>query len=378
MRQIGTINHEQEARRFSAYLTRQKIDNSIDASVDPVTENPSYVVWVHNEDQLEIAAASLERFLKNPSATEFDVSILEQLQAREEISQNPPEEPPVILPRVIARVTSFFIAFCAILFFLNSMQEISLREEGFSEENFLMTPLQLELLYDVPPDLDALEAAIEKYQPPLDQKIDALPPEIKAEINALERAPFFRGMYAWVVLKITGHNPDQALGPIFYKIRQGEIWRLFTPCILHAGLLHLGFNMLWLWILGRQIEQRIGWMRYLLLTLVVGIVGNTVQYIMSGPFFLGYSGIITGLAGFIWSRERIAPWEGYPLQRSMIKFLALFIIAMFALQFGSFLLLLFTSTNFTLNIANAAHIGGAIFGIFLGRLSFFDARGEHA
>ena len=43
--------------------------------------------------------------------------------------------------------------------------------------------------------------------------------------------------------------------PLFEKIRQGELWRLFTPCILHRDFLHILFNMIWVWILVKQIEE---------------------------------------------------------------------------------------------------------------------------
>jgi GlpG protein len=58
----------------------------------------------------------------------------------------------------------------------------------------------------------------------------------------------------------------------------------------------------------------------------------------------------------------------------VILFLVLFVLAMFTLQFGSLLLVLFTDSQFTPNIANTAHIGGALLGAFLARFSFFSAR----
>ena len=121
-------------------------------------------------------------------------------------------------------------------------------------------------------------------------------------------------------------------------------------------------------------EQRVGVFRYLLLTVVIGVFANVVQYLASGPFFLGYSGVIMGLAGFIWSREKVAPWEGYPLHRSMILFLVLFILAMTLLQIFSLVLVLLSISSFNPNIANVAHISGAILGAILGRLSYFAAR----
>ncbi|CCB89927.1 rhomboid protease glpG [Simkania negevensis Z] len=162
---------------------------------------------------------------------------------------------------------------------------------------------------------------------------------------------------------------------MFIKLRQGEVWRLITPCLLHGGFLHILFNMLWLWLLGRQIEERIKLWQYLLITLIIGIVSNAAQYLMSGPLFIGYSGIITGLAGFIWMRQRQAPWEGYPLNRGTLIFLMVFIFGMLALQVISFILMRTGAVEFPMNIANTAHITGAIVGALLGRIPFF-ARGK--
>ncbi len=368
MRLIGTLDHEPEARRFSAYLKRRGIENSADPSFDPASNQFLYSIWIHNEDQIGEAAEDFARFQAKPSDRQFDVPITDQIQTEEE---DPPPEALIEegLPRKRSRATSFFLALCAFVFLLNLMQSISLRKEGGVE--IFVTPIQMALLYDAPPVLEALEAVLEKTKIAPGQKI---PPEVEQKIEAAENTPFWRGLYTWILLKIKGENTTLAEGPLFKKIRQGEIWRLFSPAVLHSDILHILFNMLWLWMLGRQIEQRIGPFRYLLLTLILGVATNTAQYLISGPFFLGYSGIVMGLAGFIWCREKIAPWEGYPLQRSVILFLVLFVLAMFALQLGSFVLILLTDSKFTPNIANTAHISGAIVGALLARLSFFSAR----
>ena len=132
--------------------------------------------------------------------------------------------------------------------------------------------------------------------------------------------------------------------------------------------------MLWLFILGRQIEERVGKFRYLLLSLIIGVGSSVAQYLMSGPFFLGYSGIITGMVGFIWMRQKIAPWEGYPLQKPVIIFITVFVLAMLALEIILMTLQFFHVVEINATIANTAHIIGALMGMALARLPFFERR----
>ncbi len=135
----------------------------------------------------------------------------------------------------------------------------------------------------------------------------SLPKDEQQKIDAAEALPYWRGIYDYFTQK------KQEATPMFEKIRQGEVWRLFTPCLLHRGFLHILFNMAWLWILGKQIEERAGKLRLLVLIIITAVVSDVTQYLISGPFFLGFSGVVVGMAGFIWMRQRVAPWEGYPL-----------------------------------------------------------------
>jgi GlpG protein len=180
------------------------------------------------------------------------------------------------------------------------------------------------------------------------------------------------GIYHYfAVQKNQGSESSQDLH-LFEKIRQGEFWRLFTPCLLHRDFLHILFNMVWVWILTKQIEERLRIWKICLMILIIGVISNTVQYFVSGPYFLGFSGVVVGMAGFIWMRQKIAPWEGYPLQRSTILFLLFFVVAMFALELITFSLQLFSVIQISPNIANTAHIIGGIVGILLGRMPFFS------
>lgn len=371
MRIVGTLSHENEAQRLKFYLTKQGIGSSFDVSFDPANGEMSYQVWIHEEDRLQEAHAIFTEFKKQPLDSRFDAPPPEPepVSIDEEVAEE--DRPPP--HRFKTHLTHFLIAFCSVLFFLNTLQEIPLPKESPSEGSFLMTPIEALYMYDLPPQFEKLEESALK-QELTERRVDQISPALKEEITTAVQTPYWKGFYNWIVAKIKGEDPTSGEGTLFYKIRQGEIWRLFTPCLLHKDLLHILFNMLWLWYLGKPIEERIGPFRTLLLTLVVGIGANTTQYFMSGPFFIGYSGIVTGLAGFIWMRERLAPWEGYPLNRATILFLLFFIGAIFALQIALFFLQVATTYNFSPNIGNSAHISGAIIGALLAKSPFFAQR----
>ncbi len=364
MRLIGTLFNESYARRLSSYLKEKGIDSKCEMNFDPQTNLMSYQVWILDEDKIDTAAAVLERFQKEPTNAEFDPAIALKM---EEDEPPPTEEPPT---REFAWKKTPFnfgaIIICIAVFFFNTIQEIPMLEEGL-QNVFMMTPFQTVLLYDVPKPIAHLEETIEKEAP----SHKNLAPQVEKELKDMQEVAYFRGYYDWIILKWQGKNTALAEGPMFVKIRQGEIWRLFSPVLLHASFLHILFNMIWLWVLGKPIEERIGFVKMGMITLISGVGTNTLQYLISGPFFLGYSGIVMTLAGFIWMREKIAPWEGYPVNKTVFLFLFLFIIAMLVLSFASFFLEVFTSGSFSFNIANAAHIAGALIGIVLGRIPYF-------
>ncbi len=142
------------------------------------------------------------------------------------------------------------------------------------------------------------------------------------------------------------------------SILQGEVWRLITPIFIHFGLMHLLFNMLAMWDLGRLIESRRSSGFYLLFIVILGIGSNLVQFLLTqSAFFGGMSGVLYGLFGYIWMQGRTNPRFGIILtQQTIVMMLGWFALCWIGLL-GP--------------IANWAHTGGLVIGVVWG---FLDKR----
>lgn len=369
MRLIGTIANENQAQKIVRFLQSKGIESRSEPSFEAQSGYMSYQLWILDEDRLNEAAMHLSRFQQAPSDPEFEAAF--QPVEKEEIAIEQ-VEPEAAQRKSSTPLTFFFLGLSIFLFLWSGMEEITLQQRGFLQRPFAMTPIQAKLMYDLPAPFEAFQTKLQSI--PAAQTFDMLSSEAQKAIESPGAVSYWQGIYKWLILKINHQGTEEVLGPLFGKIFSGQIWRLFSPCILHGGFFHILFNMLWLWLLGRPIEERIGLQKTALLILAAGIFSNTAQYLMSGALFLGFSGVIMALASFIWMRQRIAPWEGYPVNRATISFLFLFIGAIFALTLVSFFLQIFTQVPFSPSIANTAHIVGGLIGACLGRFKFFALR----
>jgi len=90
--------------------------------------------------------------------------------------------------------------------------------------------------------------------------------------------------------------------------RDHEYWLLLTSTFMHAGLIHLLFNMWALWVVGSFLERVMGTLRFVLLYLISGLAGSVLILIAGSPYekaipTVGASGAIFGVFGaaFLWA-----------------------------------------------------------------------------
>jgi len=157
----------------------------------------------------------------------------------------------------------------------------------------------------------------------------------------------------------------------------GEDWpvTVLTSMFMHADLLHLGGNMLFLWIFGNNVEDAMGRLRYLVFYLLAGVAATAAQTVVTLETAadaaaevpnLGASGAVSGVLG--------AYFLLFPRARVLTAFLLVFLF--FLREVPAFLFLgiyfLFQAweANFQLQqppqgggVAVFAHVGGIVFGL---------------
>ena len=145
---------------------------------------------------------------------------------------------------------------------------------------------------------------------------------------------------------------------------------LFTSMFMHAGLLHIGGNMLYLWIFGDNVEDRFGHVKFLIFYLICGLAATGLQLVFSLDSSipnLGASGAIAGVLGaylLLYPKARVSVLSG----RGVIPVPALLVIGLwFVLQLFSGIGSLFDTAD-SGGVAYMAHIGGFVAGLVLALL----------
>lgn len=140
----------------------------------------------------------------------------------------------------------------------------------------------------------------------------------------------------------------------------GEWWRLVSPVLVHGGLLHLLFNMYFLYLVGPLVEQLYGSARFVLLYVVTAAAASAASFVFGGPApSVGASGAIFGLCGVLLAVSAVHRPILDRRGRSIMSQIGFIVVLNLLIGFGSGAVL-------GANIDNAAHVGGLLAGLWLG------------
>ena len=176
-----------------------------------------------------------------------------------------------------------------------------------------------------------------------------------------------------------GENPRSPSAEVFEgtqvrhaSLMKGQVWRLITPMFIHFGPMHLVFNMVWLFQLGRLIENRYGTFYFGVLVLFTAALSTFAQCAVpegidgSVPSFVnghlitlcgGMSGVVFGLLGFVWVKSSMDPQSRMFMPSSTV---------MFMLGYLFFCMTPIAEQTIFANVANWAHGIGLLAGLAAG------------
>jgi len=287
MRLIGHIDNDKDARTFGDFLYVQGIENEAER------DGNRWAVWVHSDDQIASATRLLEEFRANPNEARFQAGspaakLREQAKAEDTAYRKRVVEGKKLFPGL----TGYGFGFVSYALIAGSVIVFFLSQMGNNVESISKL-----LIQDV--DFSATEIT------------------------------WTRG---------------------FDELRRGEVWRLVSPILIHFGIAHILFNMLWLRDLGCMFEARLKSWYFLVFVLVVAAGSNLAQYVFGNyPIFGGMSGVNYALIGYVWIRGRFDPAAGLHLDRQSLIFALIWFVLCFTKLVGP--------------VANYAHGAGLLLGM---------------
>jgi GlpG protein len=324
MRLIGEIADPRQAEQFAAYL----VTLGFMAKAERANQN-KIEIWVLEEDHFKPARDELATFLANPSDPKYSraVTQAQQVLRTYEDKQKRIKKKIIIGKRKLnpqPRATVTLIAICAFVALFTNFGRI--------QNNQIFKALA----FNAVPKPDSLE-----------------------------------------ILRQANSNLDE-MDVRLASLKRGEVWRAITPIFIHHGTMHLLFNMIWLFQLGRMIEFRYGPIYYLALIVLSAAISNVVQctvplswdgvppYLTPRPELMlltgmgGFSGVVYALFGFVWIKSVIDPSSRFAIPQSTVAIMLIWLV--FCMLPGPNNNSL-TEHLFGFRVANWAHAIGLLVGI---------------
>ena len=324
MRHIGTLPSENAARRFTAFLLTQDITASSEQDAE------EWIIWVHDENNVARGREALENFRQDPNGEIY-------LQAETAAEQ-------IVRKRLETEKQ-------------NQKNVRDLRGQWNRQPGSQQRPLTLSVVV-----LTVLVFFFSGSSSPR-RRLNRSPASASDSPNFSVND----------TLRFCSIAEYRRTGDPLVSIKQGQIWRLVTPILLHpGGIWHLVFNMLWLWQLGGIIESRRSKLTLAWVLLLTAVLSNFAQAIMpldlpapltpfsGNPIFGGMSGVVYGLLGYLWVTGRLDPGSGIFLHPNTVM-----------LMIGWACLCL---TGFLGPVANTAHFAGLFVGMAVANFTLNPGR----
>jgi GlpG protein len=313
MRSLTTLDGQANTEAFVAYL----LTRNISTHVEPTDESKiRWEVWIRDEDKLPQAQQELDQFLANPGDARYQQAVRDARSIlKEQRDQAASRQRNIQTPREINR---------------NSMFGGSL------------PPITLTLII-----LCSVLSVVSNFSKPRGSLGNSIVKQLMfADMNKYER------------------TKDPAV-----SLKEYQWWRVLTPMFLHGDPIHLIMNMLALASLGRITERLEGSMRYFALIIAFAIGSHLpqgllpqnilgIQGLSGTPVFVGISGVVLGLFGYIATKTYLRRDLGFALSPSSYFMVGLILFLGFAGDIAG--------SGGGLRMANFAHLGGLVTGIVVG------------
>ena len=316
MRHIGNVADEQQAVRFRDYLLARGIESHIEPA-----RSAGWDVWIEHDDQVDFGRQELEAFEVDPDHERYrkaDKSAKKIRKTQEKAAERRRRNFTDVRTQQAGPFSAPVVTIGLIILCLLTAAGTQLAMKP--------TPLLRALLFQ-----------------PYDAAVAAETVQADDSVDVLGGGSF--ALYS-----------DEGM---FSAIRSGQVWRLVTPMLIHWTVLHLVFNLYWLWFFGRMIEPRRNGLFFTAFILLAAILSNTAEALWAtrGSFtstdlysaFGGFSGVNYALFGYALLLSRLRPSEGIGVDKqTSIILLGWLVLCM---------------TGFVGPIANAAHIAGFLVGL---------------
>lgn len=307
MRSLGQIDGRKPTERFVAYLLTLKIKTHIEG-IDEQADR--WEVWIRNEDQMAIARKELDEFLANPNDARYEAAMKEatrileaEQRARQAAAKN------------VRRMET---------------------SGGSRLTGGRIPPLTLTLCI-----LAVIVSLLSGFMTPREN--NKWGQTIINELSFVEPSA------------LASSKGDPAA-----SLKRGELWRVITPIFMHGSPLHLAMNILLLVSLGRLTERIQGTQKYALFILMLAVFPNLLQglspeWMRGSPNFVGISGVVYGLFGYIWIRSTLHPEMGIVIPMPMVVIFVGMIVLGLAVGI--------TDAVPGWRLADLCHLGGLLVGI---------------